>query len=133
MAAVSESFANSPRRRGLVIGILPCRENDPTSPKPGYPNPWVELCIPTHLPLSGKRGIEAMSRNHINVLTANAIVALPGGAGTGSEVLLAIRYQKPVVAFFDTADQIAGLSPTVPIVRTLDEVERFLRASLQTA
>ena len=40
-----------------------------------------------------------MSRNHINVLSADAIVALPGGAGTVSEAQLAVRYRKPILLF----------------------------------
>src|SRR5437899_564532 len=59
MAAVSEAFAAAPHRKGLVIGILPCQEGDPLCrPKTGYPNPSVEIPIPTHLPLSGTQGTE---------------------------------------------------------------------------
>src|SRR5262245_42721662 len=67
MAAVSQAFYETPNRRGLVIGIIPSAEGA-ILPKVGYPNQWVEIPIFTHLPLSGKRGTEPMSRNHINVL-----------------------------------------------------------------
>lgn len=130
MATVSEAFSNVPKRQGVVIGILPCREDDPTSPKVGYPNSWVEIAIPTHLPLSGDRGLEPMSRNHINILASDIVLALPGGPGTISEVSLAIRYKKPVMAFLESRDQFPGLPPSVPVLHSLEDVERFLRAAL---
>lgn len=130
MAAVSRAFAETAGRAGLVIGVLPCREGDSTRPKDGYPNPWVEIAIPTHLPLSGERGTEPMSRNHINVLAADVVLALPGGAGTASEAELAVRYGRPVLAFHEAAGQIPGLPDTVPVVHTLSEVEAFLLAIL---
>ena len=106
MSAVSEAFCEVPERRGLVIGVLPGveREFEPASPvasRPGYPNPWVEIAISTHLPLSGRRGLDPLSRNHINVLSSAVLVALPGGAGTASEVALALRYHRPVIAYLD--------------------------------
>ena len=77
-------------RRGLVLGVLP---GDPASghAPAAYPNPWVEIVIRTHLPHSGVLGTDSLSRNHINVLSADAIVALPGGAGTASEVVAFVR------------------------------------------
>jgi hypothetical protein len=69
-----------------------CAPADDTVEAPhGYPNPWVEIPVYTHLPVSGMGGLDASSRNHINILTSDVIVALPGSAGTWSEVMLAIR------------------------------------------
>ena len=51
-----------------------------------------EIVIRTHLPLSGNKGTDALSRNHINALTADYVVVLPGGAGTLSELQLAWEY-----------------------------------------
>lgn len=48
---------------------------------------------------AGVAGQEALSRNHINILTSDVVVALPGGPGTASEVRLALHYGKPVVLF----------------------------------
>lgn len=131
MAAVSRAFSETLGREGLVIGVLPCREDNPARPKDGYPNPWVEIAIPTHLPFSGERGTDPMSRNHINVLASDIVVVLPGGAGTASEAALAVRYDKPTVAFLSSADQVAGLPPSVPVVQSLGEVEEFLRTLLR--
>src|SRR5262249_16811637 len=81
MEAVSRAFYETPDRRGLVIGIIPASETA-VEPKDGYPNHWVEIPIFTHLPLSGGRGTEPLSRNHINVLSSDVLIALPGDAGT---------------------------------------------------
>ena len=95
MGAVSEAFAGETDREGLVLAVLP---GDASGASPaGYPNPWVELPVRTHLPLSGNQGTDAASRNHLNVLTADVLIALPGSAGTRSELDLALRYARPVV------------------------------------
>ena len=80
MGAVSRAFYETPIRTGLVIGIVPgdpCRAG--LRGREGYPNPWVEIPIFTHLALRGARGTEPMSRNHINVLSSDVLIALPGG------------------------------------------------------
>jgi predicted Rossmann-fold nucleotide-binding protein len=104
MEAVSQAFAEVPGRKGSVIGIIPA--SDPcdspearsayASPK-GYPNSWVDIPIYTHLPLSGTSGKNIASRNHIIILSADVIVAFPGGAGTRSEIQLALEYGKPLL------------------------------------
>jgi predicted Rossmann-fold nucleotide-binding protein len=100
MGAAAEAFVAVEGRAGLSLGIVPGAVVDGTwRPKPGYPHAAVELPIHTHLPLSGEQGTEPMSRNHLNVLTARALVALPGGAGTVSEAVLALRYGRPLILF----------------------------------
>lgn len=112
MTSVSRAFYETPNRRGLVIGILPALSAaTPDQCKPGYPNPWVELPIRTHLPFSGDQGTDRLSRNHINILSADAVIALAGGPGTRSEVELACRYQRPIVAL---------VAPQAPGYRDLD-------------
>lgn len=114
MRTVSRAFTQAPRQSGICIGIIPCRsEAERATPKDGYPNEFVELPIYTHLPHSGRRGKEDLSRNHINVLSCAAIVALPGSDGTEAEVALAEQYGKPVLTY-----------TSVP---QLAEVEAFLR------
>lgn len=121
MAAVSKAFHETPGRRGLVIGVIP------GTPPPGYPNPWVELAIRTHLPLSGERGQEPMSRNHLNVLSSDVIVALPGSAGTASEVTLAVRYGRPIIAWVGSREEIPGLPEEVPVAADLGDVEALVQ------
>ena len=131
MAAVSEAFAAVPDRRGLVIGVLPNAEDHARWSLPaGYPNRWVELAICTHLPLSGDRGTAPLSRNHINVLTADVVIALPGGPGTSSEVRLAVQYERPCMAFVTNRSQIPGLPDQVRSVSTLKEVAAFVLEQL---
>jgi uncharacterized protein (TIGR00725 family) len=99
MADACRGFASVPGRTGLSLGIIP-RSGDDDGPKDGYPNPWVEVPILTHL--AGRLGPDGEdSRNAINVLTANRIVALPGGEGTRAEVKLALRHGKPILAVVD--------------------------------
>lgn len=109
MASVSQAFSSVPDRKGAVIGIIPaqelCQDTGRASfrPKPGYPNEWVDIPVITHLPFSGTRGKETLSRNHINILTPRVIIALPGGAGTISEIELALEYRKPLLIFDPSA------------------------------
>jgi uncharacterized protein (TIGR00725 family) len=131
MAAVSRAFASVEGRRGLVLGVLPCVDGDPTTPRPGYPNPWVEVPIRTHLPLSGTRGTDPMSRNHVIVLTADVVIALPGGPGTASEAALAVRYGRPVIAFLQDRREIPGLPGGVQAVDELDALIPFVAQALR--
>ena len=107
MEAVTRSFVNVPqgegagKRKGLAFGIIPGEVSlGPTGnmeykPKDGYPNRWVEVTIRTHLPLSGPDGKKLMSRTHMNVLSADYVVILPGGEGTRTEAELCVEYGKP--------------------------------------
>ena len=134
MAAVSRAFAEETPRAGRVIGILPSAGEDPRAgPPPGYPNAWVEIPIHTHLPLRGRHGSEPLSRNHLNVLSAEVVVALPGGPGTASEVALARRYGRPVVAHLGDRGAIPGLPEGVPLEPELAGVARFVDRVLGSA
>jgi uncharacterized protein (TIGR00725 family) len=126
MSSVSEAFHAVRSRRGLVIGIVPCADGNPARPRSGYPNRWVEVPIFSHLPLRGTRGADPMSRNHINVLSSDVVVALPGGSGTGSEVALALDYERPLIAWLNERDEISGLSDQVRSTSSFNEVADFV-------
>jgi len=131
MTSVSRAFTQRPGKRGICIGIIPCEsETDRARPKAGYPNEFVELAIHTHLPYSGSEGMHDLSRNHINVLSCAAIVALPGEAGTVSEIALAIRYGKPVIAYSPNPALVEHFPRSVRRAATIDEVKDFLRLQL---
>jgi len=66
---------------GTTIGILPGSDKDEA-------NPYITFPIPTGL---------GVARNVLVVRTADALVALPGGPGTLSEIALALNTGKPVV------------------------------------
>jgi predicted Rossmann-fold nucleotide-binding protein len=135
MEAVSRAFFETSPRSGLVIGIIPAEvhglaqlENRSAAKveyeaPAGYPNDWVEIAIYTHLPDSGDEGTLRSSRNHINVLSAHAIVALPGRAGTESEIWLAKQYGVPTIAYGDHRD---GVPHGVEMAASLDGVRAFL-------
>jgi uncharacterized protein (TIGR00725 family) len=131
MAAVSRAFAEAPARKGLVLGIVPCiAEEQPEVPKRGYPNAWIEVPIRTHLHWSGPDGEQPRSRNHLIVLTATVLVALPGGSGTASEVRLALRYKKPLIAYLKARDEIPGLPSEVWSESDFNQVKAFIAQEL---
>lgn len=66
---------------GTTIGILPGSDK-------GEANPFITFPIPTGL---------GIARNVLIVKTADALVALPGGPGTLSEIAMALNIGKPVV------------------------------------
>ena len=131
MEAVSRAFATVSPRAGLVIGVLPADLPDGIAvPRVGYPNSFVELAIFTHLPLSGILGTDARSRNHINVLSSDAVIVLPGSEGTQSEMELAVRYGKPVIAYFGDHVVEWDVPEGVPVARTLADVQSFVQDAL---
>ena len=134
MHSVSCAFAKFPNRQGRVIGILPGRFDDASNHynvPDGYPNLCVEIPIFTHLPKSGEQGQCPESRNHINVLSSDVVVVLPGSSGTASEASLAVRYSKPVVAWLDDRMQVAGLPDEVPVYSEFDLVTGFINSALE--
>lgn len=127
MAAVSRAFAEVGDRVGLVIGVLPLMEGIPeTGPPAPYPNRWVEIPIRTHL---AKLGADPLSRNHVNVLTSDVVVALPGSVGTASEVELATSYRRPIVLLGDL-DRARRLPGTVATASSVAAALAFVRREL---
>ena len=135
MEAVSRAFVEALPRTGISIGLIPAtveplsvlERREPAAidynPPAGYPNPWVELAIYTHLPDSGLEGTLRSSRNHINVLSADAIVALPGEAGTESEMWLAVQYGVPIIAY---GAHVGGVPFGIAHALSLADVRDFL-------
>ena len=66
---------------GRVSGVLPGDSTEGTAPH-------VHVAIPTGM---------GDARNAINVLASQVVIALPGGAGTVSEIALALKSGRPVV------------------------------------
>ena len=72
---------------GVTIGILPDESGADLSP-------YVQIPVLTGM---------GSARNVINVLSSNVVVACRGGAGTVSEIALALKHGRPVVLMnFDT-------------------------------
>jgi uncharacterized protein (TIGR00725 family) len=133
MAAVSEAFAGVPGRRGVVIGVLPAEGSVAAERRAHYPNAWIDIAIRTHLPLLGDQGSEPLSRNHINILSSDVIVALPGGPGTLSEVQLAQRYGRPLIAWLERRDEIPGLPDDVLVEADFEKIQAFVRKAASGA
>lgn len=66
---------------GLTIGILPGKNQDGMSS-------WVDIAIFTDM---------GNSRNNINVLSSDLVIACGIGAGTASEIALALKANKQVI------------------------------------
>lgn len=81
---------------GLVVGILPSENKDGISE-------FVDIPICTGM---------GSARNNINVLSSDVVVACGAGAGTTSEIMLALKAHKPVLL----------LNPSDNLVNFLDEL-----------
>lgn len=131
MEAACEGFC-SVSREGVAIGIIPAAK-----PPDKYPNRWVELAIRTHLRGVDPRGPD--SRNHINIRTADAVVAFTGRGGTRAELelTLARRPKCPLVACLRASETIGRLDRQtlealgVTVEDTPEGVFRFLEAALR--
>jgi uncharacterized protein (TIGR00725 family) len=130
MEAVARSYLDAGPSRGISIGILPASRSAAGRAPPGYPNGCVQLAISTHLPDRGRKGQLPTSRNHVNVLSSDVLIALPGGFGTEAEVRLALEYGKPIAVFSHEESSVSELVSPVQRLRTIEDVEIFLRGEL---
>ncbi len=73
---------------GITVGILPDADA-------AHAAPHIQIPILTDM---------GNARNVINVLSSQVVVACPGGAGTLSEIALALKVGKPVVLMNFEAD-----------------------------
>ncbi|MDF1542154.1 MAG: TIGR00725 family protein [Anaerosomatales bacterium] len=78
---MAASAAGAASAGGLVVGVLP--DDDFSGVAAG-----VDIAIPTGM---------GDARNVINILASHVVIALPGGAGTLSEVAHALKAGRPVV------------------------------------
>ncbi len=132
MQAVARAFAETKDREGLVLGIIPasgpCRTPEERAGHqlpPGYPNLFIDRPIYTHLHLSGAEGKDPASRNHTIILSADLVVALPGGEGTRWEIQLALEYNKPLL-LLDPHRQWREF-PEAASVATVDQATEWIR------
>lgn len=105
---------------GLTVGILPSRDTQNMSD-------GVDIAIVTDM---------GSGRNNINVLSSDVVIACGMGAGTASEIALAIKGGKPVILLSNHQNShqfFINLSPeTVFVVVTptdaIDVVQRILNS-----
>jgi uncharacterized protein (TIGR00725 family) len=80
---------------GLVVGILPSADFTEA-------NPWCSVVVPTGI---------GWTRNSVNALAGNVVVAIGGGAGTLSELAYAWMHARPILTLAGTggwADRLGG-------------------------
>ncbi|MBD2353563.1 TIGR00725 family protein [Tolypothrix sp. FACHB-123] len=83
---------------GLTLGILPgCDRNSISN--------YVDIAIFTDM---------GSARNNINVLSSNVVIACGMGAGTASEIALAIKGNKPVILLTDDSESQAFFKKLSP-------------------
>jgi predicted Rossmann-fold nucleotide-binding protein len=117
MRAVGQEFLNRAPRTGKLISILRAKElpqlkiSGRRNWQPSADNGFGEIVIRTHLPYSGTKGLDPLSRNHINALSSDFIVVLPGGSGTLSELQLAWEYRKDVMIYLGNDGNVDGQTP----------------------
>lgn len=91
---------------GVTVGILPGGE-------PDQANPYVSIAVPTNM---------GHARNAIIAHTAQALIALEGEHGTLSEMAIALKLGRPVIAL--------GRCPDVPGAVSADSPEDAVRLAL---
>jgi len=114
MKAASEGASGA---GGLVVGILP---NERCKPLDGYPNAFVDIPIYTGM---------SDARNAINVKTSHVLIALQGGAGTLSEIALAIKTGTPVICLHDpgfTHPAAGGIIVVETVEGVLEALDKIL-------
>ncbi len=81
-AGIMEASARGAHENGgLTIGVLPDDDHR-------HQSPYIQIPILTGM---------GSARNYVNVLSSDVVVACQGGAGTISEVALALKHGRPVV------------------------------------
>lgn len=140
MEIVARAFCETSGRSGRSIGVIPGTGGGldggvlgmvtpySLTPKPPYPNPWIEVPILTHLPGSASKGMD--SRNIVNMASGDVIVILPGGEGTQAEFEIAAGLGKPVIAFVAPDDQVGayGLDALAPYAEIVHDEAALLNA-----
>lgn len=145
MAEVGRAFTGVAERRGLSIGVLRSRKTPVRGPdgarhwEAAAENEHLELVLRTPLPRSDR---SFASRNHINVLSADALVVLPGGSGTLSELYLRVEYGGRAVLLLGagsvggrSAEELLAdphLGPRLTRARSPGEVEAAIHRELET-
>jgi uncharacterized protein (TIGR00725 family) len=107
MKAVCQGFKTG---NGVTIGIIPSYYKKDA-------NPYIDIIIPTGL---------GLARNVLVVKAADVVVALPGEAGTLSEVAYCLQFGIPVISLqsWDI--------PGVIKVKTVEEAVEKVREILQS-
>ena len=100
MLEVSRAFHEHPDCKGEVIGIHPVANiHEAQTQHDESENHFVTIPIFTQLPAKAQSDTMPYSLNYVNVLSSDALIALPGAHGTKNEVSLALMCNKPLLLF----------------------------------
>jgi hypothetical protein len=105
MKAVCQGFKAA---GGLTIGIIPGYDKSDA-------NPFVDIVIPTGL---------GLARNVLVVKSADVLVALPGEAGTLSEIAYALQFGIPVISL--NSWDIPGVIKAKTVDEAVEKVKSLL-------
>ncbi len=127
MSSVSKGFTSVEERAGVCVGVFPVGADYDGSllSHETYSNRYIEVPLLTPLDAKAERDINPFSRNQVNVMSANAIIALPGDHGTRNEVSLGLRYHKSILLFGPEAE-FASFPEQITRVDDFDAVREFL-------
>ena len=106
MMAVCKGFKEE---KGITIGILPSYDKKDA-------NQYIDIAIPTGL---------GLARNVLVVKAADVVVALPGKAGTLSEIAYCLQFGIPVVSL--RSWNIQGVVRAKTVRQTLEQVRQLLK------
>jgi uncharacterized protein (TIGR00725 family) len=117
-SGVMEASARGAKENGgITIGILPTEDIH-------WASQYIDIPIVTGM---------GVARNVINILSSDIIVALPGRAGTISEIALALNHGKEVILFqFNVGSWIKSYQNEgkVFFVNDIEHLRKFLREKL---
>lgn len=103
---------------GLTVGILPSDNNRDASK-------YLDIQIRTGM---------GSARNNINVLSSDVVVACGSGAGTTSEIMLALKADKPVVLLNPTPELVDFIQtlpyPEPEITESPEQAIRLIQKKL---
>ena len=109
MKAVCQGFKAG---GGVTIGIIPGYDKNDA-------NKYVDIVIPTGL---------GLARNVLVVKSADVVVALPGKAGTLSEIAYCLQFGIPVVSL--KSWDIPGVAKVKTVRGAVDKVKQILKRGL---
>jgi len=98
---------------GLTIGIIPGYDKSEV-------NEFVDIAIPTGL---------GLARNVLVVKSADAVIALPGEAGTLSEIAYCLQFKIPVISL--ESWDIPGVAKAGSVDEALDKLKSVLSVEYQ--
>ncbi|MBM3243394.1 MAG: TIGR00725 family protein [Candidatus Omnitrophica bacterium] len=110
MKAVCKGFKEN---NGVTIGIIPGYDKNDA-------NSFVDIVIPTGL---------GLARNVLVVKSADIVVALPGKAGTLSEIAYCLQFGVPVISL--NSWDVPGVLKVKTVCGAVDQIKKILQRRVE--